>query len=171
MNKLVLLSLLLLAACGDPALSRNENATLREIRAQFREDAEARSSTLYPVLSGNPEKLAEQAAHKGDFRLIGLAIGYHATKEHAFAFGVECTAPVEMKTAVLGCMPPPPVVFRQVMRYNVALIRQPGFPKDKVCKPDGRAEESVNQMSAELEESAKKRPRKDREQEPELYNP
>jgi hypothetical protein len=170
MKKFLLLSVLLLCSCADPALSRQDNWWLREIRNHWFDEKGTKDSILYHLVTERPPRLAEKAAQDGDFRLISLAMGYHATEKDATIFGVECTEPVETKPVVFGCVPPPPVIFRQIMRYNTTLIRHLEFPAAHNCRPDGRAEEVLNKMSAELEESRVER-RKDKKQKPRLFNP
>lgn len=126
---------LLLAACTyDTKLSASENLELQEIRKYWSDMDD--DSILKAVVYNNPEELARQSIASGDDRLIGLAMGYKATEDDVSPFGVKCEKPTVLNPVVFGCVPPPMVVFKQITRYNLAVISSPNYSNELNCVPD-----------------------------------
>jgi hypothetical protein len=84
-------------------------------------------------------------------------MGYHATEKNAVIVGVKCSQPVETKSVIFGCVPPPIVIFKLMQRYNTALIRQSGFPANQDCKVDEKYEKEMKEWEAKEEETFKKK--------------
>jgi hypothetical protein len=152
--------LLLLCACADPALTQQDNYVLQRMRNSAEVDEKQKSHIIYRLVHGNPEQLAEQAASKGDFRLISLTMGYMADKRSASVFAVECSKPVETQSVVFGCVPPPSIIFKLMLRYNEALVQHPNFPQKENCKMDDRDYELIETLATGEENAIKRKAEK-----------
>lgn len=134
------LALLALAACNDAKLSTYENYVLGQARMQTWKTEEARNHPLAALLRADPEKLAAENAAKGDRKLYSFAGGYKADVKAAKPFGVICTGAKPATTPIVtGCVPPPAIVLKHMLRYNTAMIATPAFPAAHTCKPDAKA--------------------------------
>lgn len=153
------LSLLLLSGCAASELSRQDSADLQRLREVWTRDASQQRDIIYDVIMSDPADLAAQSAARGDYRVIALAIGYKARPENAQPVGVECSgkgkAPVQPLT--MGCVPPPPVLYRQMSAFNRALIMQPQFPANAGCRIDDKFDTEMQEWEQRMKAEKKER--------------
>lgn len=119
-----------------PPLTPQEESDLSALR-NAPKDARGRSGMapfMADLITGDPVGLAKQASRRGDFRLIGMAMGYGARAADAEPFAVACSFPVATQDIVFGCVPPPTVVFKMMLAYNQTLVREPAFPYRDRCR-------------------------------------
>jgi hypothetical protein len=142
-----------LSSCySDPLLTSRDNSDMQRMR--YAGWDEEKKGIIYHLLRENSTRLAEKAAKKGDFRLIGF-IGYKS-KLPAEPAGVNCSIPVGTIEIFHGCIPGPPVYYKLIVRYNAALIQQPNFPQKNSCKTDQKAVNDFEKMDREWEDTIKK---------------
>jgi hypothetical protein len=155
----LLLSLLLLYGCAEPGMTPRDQYYLQHFRAEWRlaPPPVAERDIVYSVVMNSPEKLAAEAAEKGDFRLAAVAMGLHATAKNAHIVAVTCAKPLETQTVVYGCVPPPSAFFKLLGRYNRALIAHEKFPDTAGCSADPAFDESMQKWDAQLADEEIKR--------------
>ena len=142
--------LVFLSGCVHKDLTQQEYSFLQLLRNHWPEKKADSNPVLKELIYKNPEKLAKEDVRKGDFKLIALAMGYRAGEEDAETFGVKCEKPVETKKVVFGCVPPPPVLFKLMIDYNLAMIQRPGFPGEYGCKADEEVIKGIEEYRNEL---------------------
>lgn len=165
--------LLALCGCNDAKLSTYENYALGQVRMQTWKTEEARNHPVSALLRADPEKLAAENAAKGDFRLYGVSsdrppvnVVQGAGKpapppppekpRQPQLVGVTCT-PSPKDTVplpiIIGCVPPPAIVLKHIIRYNVAMVSHPSFPAARDCKPDKQAIDGIDEYMKQEEQS------------------
>lgn len=155
----LLLSLMLLYGCAEAGMTPRDQYYLQHFRAEWllAPPPVAERDIVYSVVMNNPEKLAAEAAEKGDFRLAAVAMGLHATAKNAHIVAITCAKPVETQTVIYGCVPPPSTFFKLLGRYNRALIANEKFPHAAVCAPDPAFDESMKKWNAQQADEEIKR--------------
>lgn len=128
-------------------MTEKDIAQLSQIRRSWATNStEGKKSLLEDLVKKEPSKLAKNAARNGDYRPIGLAMGYHAGEADAAPFALECKKPVETQNIVFGCVPPPGVIFKLMLDYNMTLLDQPGFPSENECTISEEAKKEIIHM-------------------------
>jgi hypothetical protein len=161
----------LLCGCGGLNLSREDKADLKNMRAEVslydkvaltensRKEEETEDSIRDDLIGQDPDDLAEAAAKRMDYRLISISYGPGAEEKEAVTFGVKCAGPVQTKQIYSQSRP---VLFKLVRRYNMALIKQPGFPQTKLCETDNPGSKSIiNVLEGKAEKAGNTRTPRD----------
>lgn len=128
-------------------MTKKDLSDLSEIQRAWAQQPPQEPSVLDRLVNGNPAQLAKESAKSGDYRLIGIAMGYGAQEKDAKPLAIECGSPVETQNVVFGCVPPPEVIFKLMLDYNVTLLRQPDFPSQSGCRISEEAEKAMREMN------------------------
>jgi hypothetical protein len=125
---------------------------------------------LYHLARENPQQLAQQAAEKGDFRLLDFTAAQETKEGEAGQemgmqiAGFECSKKIEIQPLMFsGCPPPPAALMILATQYDLALMGQSGFQKKYDCRMDDAfvagmktIEDAQAQMNQESKDAIKK---------------
>lgn len=135
---LVLISLFV-TACTSPVGWTNEDySELLRLQKIIPENTDlGKNAIMADLIHHNPVELAHTAANENNYSLIGLAMGYQASEEDAKILGLQCNQDVPIQPIVFGCMPPTEqVLYKQMVRYNLAMYKNDKFPYKEMCEID-----------------------------------
>lgn len=157
-----LLAVILLCACSSSELTQHDKALLKDLRwyAQQREEKVDKTDLYYQLVHEDTRTLIERSIQQGDYRFIGVAMGYHAGEEDSEAFGITCDQPLKTKNLVFGCVPPPATIFKLIKMYNENLLASSSFPSPEQCKVDTQSTELIKWLHEEELKAARKKKKK-----------
>ena len=152
-----------LSACQAPYYTHDDEVALGYMRELLKNDL-AKDTKLSPeekektslamsLIYNDPVAFAKDSAKTEDFRPFGFAGVLDANESKTEPLGITCSNRTATKNIVIGCVPPPPVVFKLMQSYNLTLIHQANFPRSYGCKIDPETTKEINQMEREMQRS------------------